>query len=65
VLIAKPCHTSEEIADFINTYGELLDGWGIVERVIPPVIVLYVQEGKEEEAKRIMNELKEIEGRER
>ena len=65
MLIAKPCHTSEEIADFINTYGELLDGWGIVERVIPPVIVLYVQEGKEEEAKRIMNELKEIEGRER
>ena len=65
MLIAKPCHTSEEIADFINTYGELLDGWGIVERVIPPVIVLYVQESREEEAKKIRNELKEIEGRER
>jgi hypothetical protein len=64
MLIARPCHTSEEIADFINTYGELLEGWGIVE-VTPPVIVLYVQEGREEEVKRIRKELKEIEGRKR
>ena len=62
MLIAKPCYTSEEIADFINAYGELLEGWGIVERTTPPVIVLYVQEGKEEEAKRIREELKKIEG---
>ena len=64
MLIARACHTSEEIADFINTYGELLEGWGIVE-VTPPVIVLYVQEGREEEVKRIRKELKEIEGRKR
>jgi len=64
MLIARACHTSEEIADFINTYGELLEGWGIVE-VTPPVIVLYVQEGREEEAKGIRKELKEIEGRKR
>ena len=63
MLIAKPCHTSEEVADFINTYGELLEGWGIVEGVTPPVIVLYVKEGKEEEAKGILKEIREIEGR--
>jgi hypothetical protein len=65
MLIARVCHTSEEIADFINTYGELVDGWGIVEHATPPVVVLYVQEGREEEVKRIMKELKEIEGRKR
>ena len=59
MLIARPCHTSEEIADFINTYGELLEGWGIVE-VTPPVIVLYVQEGREEEARKVRDELKRL-----
>ena len=65
MLIARACHTSEEIADFVNTYSELVDGYGVVREVIPPVVILFVQEGKEEGAKRIRKELKEIEGRKR
>ncbi|GAB6075724.1 hypothetical protein [Desulfurobacterium crinifex] len=60
MLIAKPCHTSEEIADFVNTYSELVDGYGVVREVIPPVVILFVQEGKEEEAKRIRDELEQL-----
>ncbi|SMO84709.1 hypothetical protein SAMN06269117_1453 [Balnearium lithotrophicum] len=61
MLIAKPCHNSEEIADFINAYGEFLEGWGIVEGTNPPVIVLYVKEGKEEEVKELLDEFGSIE----